>query len=215
MATIITHAIAAATLGKLYAPPDARIPPRFWLLSMACAVLPDADVVAFAFNIKYGDAFGHRGFSHSLVFAFLLSCLVVASAFRNGAAMQEDGQKDRQEDGQENRQENGREDGRQDRRMRRRRTLVLYFFIVTASHGLLDALTNGGLGVAFFAPFDNERYFFPWTPLEVSPIGVSVALLDRFRVVLANELLWVWLPAFVLLLVVRAARGVRGSHDAK
>src|SRR5215207_4533258 len=30
--------------------------------------------------------------------------------------------------------------------------LVAYFFLVAASHGALDALTDGGLGVAFFAP---------------------------------------------------------------
>ena len=29
--------------------------------------------------------------------------------------------------------------------------LVTYFFLATASHGVLDAMTNGGLGVAFFA----------------------------------------------------------------
>lgn len=171
------------------------MPARFWLLSMGCATLPDADVVAFAFGIRYADALGHRGLSHSLAFAFLLSCIVVASAFRNGATMPDDDA----ETGQ----------------TRSRRALILYFFVVTASHGFLDALTNGGLGVAFFAPFDNARYFLPWTPLEVSPIGVSFALLDRFRVVLASELLWVWLPALALLCVVRAYRILRRSHDPK
>ncbi len=49
--------------------------------------------------------------------------------------------------------------------------LMAYLFLCTASHGLLDALTNEGLGVAFFAPFSGRRYFFPWRPLPVSPIG--------------------------------------------
>ena len=49
----------------------------------------------------------------------------------------------------------------------------LYFFLATASHGLLDAMTDGGLGVAFFSPFDNRRYFLPWTPIRVSPIGIE------------------------------------------
>jgi hypothetical protein len=39
-----------------------------------------------------------------------------------------------------------------------------YFFLATASHGVLDALTNGGLGVAFFAPLHDARYFFPLAP---------------------------------------------------
>jgi len=44
-------------------------------------------------------------------------------------------------------------------------TLALYFAAVTVSHPLLDMLTNGGLGVALFAPFSNERFFFPWRPI--------------------------------------------------
>src|SRR5262249_5716338 len=44
-------------------------------------------------------------------------------------------------------------------------------FVIAASHGVLDALTNGGRGVAFFSPFDRRRYFFPWRPIQVSPIG--------------------------------------------
>src|SRR5579872_845956 len=51
--------------------------------------------------------------------------------------------------------------------------LFSYFFVVTASHGVLDAMTDGGLGIAFFAPFDNTRYFFPFRPIKVSPIGFS------------------------------------------
>ena len=44
--------------------------------------------------------------------------------------------------------------------------------IVLASHPLLDTLTNGGLGCALFWPFDHTRYFAPWTPIPVSPIGL-------------------------------------------
>ena len=55
-------------------------------------------------------------------------------------------------------------------------TYVAFFFVVTASHGFLDAFTNGGLGIAFFSPFDSTRYFFPWTPIEVSPLGLSSLL---------------------------------------
>jgi inner membrane protein len=44
---------------------------------------------------------------------------------------------------------------------------------VKASHGILDAMTDGGLGVAFFSPFDDTRCFFPFRPIKVSPIGLS------------------------------------------
>src|SRR5215831_7502105 len=55
--------------------------------------------------------------------------------------------------------------------------LFAYLFLATASHGVLDAMTNGGLGVAFFSPFDTTRYFLPWRPIRVSPsrFGSSLA----------------------------------------
>lgn len=73
---------------------------------------------------------------------------------------------------------------------------------VTASHGLLDTLTNGGLGVALFAPFDFTRHFAPWRPIEVSPIGAGAFLSRRGLAVLASELVWVWLPLGAVSLVV-------------
>src|SRR5688572_10334270 len=45
--------------------------------------------------------------------------------------------------------------------------------LVLASHALLDIFTNGGLGCALFWPFDLTRYFAPWTPIPVSPIGLA------------------------------------------
>jgi len=68
-------------------------------------------------------------------------------------------------------------------------------FVSAASHGLLDAITTGGLGVAFFSPFSNRRYFFPWRPILVSPIGIVAFFSERGLRVLASELAWIWLPA--------------------
>jgi inner membrane protein len=45
--------------------------------------------------------------------------------------------------------------------------------LVVASHALLDTLTDGGLGCALAWPFDLTRYFAPWRPLPVSPIGLG------------------------------------------
>ncbi|MBI3296551.1 MAG: metal-dependent hydrolase [Elusimicrobia bacterium] len=81
-----------------------------------------------------------------------------------------------------------------------------YFFLVIASHGIFDAMTDGGLGVAFFAPFSDERYFLPWTPLKVSPIGGGF-FTARGIPVAVSELVWVWLPLGVLSLVISRARG--------
>src|SRR5262249_58329038 len=77
-------------------------------------------------------------------------------------------------------------------------SLWSYVFLATASHGLLDAMTDGGLGVAFFSPFDNRRYFLPWTPVEVSPIGVTRFFSHLSLSVLQTELVWIWLPAALL-----------------
>lgn len=44
--------------------------------------------------------------------------------------------------------------------------------LALVSHVLLDTLTNGGLGCALFWPFDLTRYFAPWNPIPVAPIGL-------------------------------------------
>jgi inner membrane protein len=56
-------------------------------------------------------------------------------------------------------------------------------------------MTNGGIGVALFAPLDTGRYYLPWRPIEVSPISVRRFLSERGVAVLASEALWVWLPS--------------------
>ena len=56
--------------------------PRLWLFGAACAVVPDVDVFGFWLGIPYEDLLGHRGLTHSLGFAAVLSGLVVATAFR-------------------------------------------------------------------------------------------------------------------------------------
>lgn len=166
MPTIFTHAIAAVVLGKVSA--GEKMPARFWVLSVLCAVLPDADVLSYSFGVARGTMFSHRGFSHSLTFALLFSLLIVSLAFRKTPALS-----------------------------KRWWALLLYFFAVTASHGLLDALTDGGSGVAFFAPFDETRYFFPWQPIEVSPLGLRF-FSSRGLEVIKSEFFWVWIPGALL-----------------
>jgi|SRR5581483_5481771 inner membrane protein len=75
--------------------------------------------------------------------------------------------------------------------------LALYFAAIIASHGVLDALTNGGSGVAFFAPFTATRYFFPWRPIPVSPLATHFFSEWGWRVFSA-ELALIWLPAAVV-----------------
>ena len=171
------------------------MPPRFWVWTIACAMLPDADVISFSFGIRYEDMFGHRGFTHSFFFAALAG-LVAAMAVTRGPAKA--GPHEKAEAGP---YENplgvgswqlgvgGWELGVG--------ALWLWFAAVTASHGVFDALTNGGRGIAFLAPFSNHRYFFPWRPIQVSPIGVGF-FSARGLSALASESLWIWLPSAII-----------------
>lgn len=144
MPTIFTHPAVAIALR-----------PRHLLAASLLTILPDVDVVAFRLGIPYGSTFGHRGFTHSLLFAAVAAAIATV-------ALRAD-----------------------------RRTFAL-FFICAASHGLLDAMTDGGRGIAFFSPFSNHRYFLPWRPIRVSPIGgIDIR-------VLWSEVRWVWLPAMAV-----------------
>lgn len=176
MATILSHGVAALALGKVYT--GEVMPARFWAASAVCAMLPDVDVIGFRFGVRYGDMLGHRGLTHSLLFALLIAMATVALLFRDPKVFSQ----------------------------QRRIKLVVYFFVVTASHGVLDALTNGGLGVAFFAPFSNTRYFFPWTPIEVSPIGLRFFSSSSAWMVIISEIVWIWIPSALLVTVAWVVR---------
>jgi inner membrane protein len=84
--------------------------------------------------------------------------------------------------------------------------LFLYFFLCAASHGVLDAMTNGGLGVAFFSPLDTTRYFFPVRPVLVSPIGIGDFFSAQGVRILVSEATWIWLPSCVALVVFRGVQ---------
>lgn len=82
---------------------------------------------------------------------------------------------------------------------REARTWTSFVFLTLAavSHGLLDTLTDGGLGAALWWPFDNDRVFASVTPIRVSPIG-SGFFSVRGLETLWSEILWVWLPCAIL-----------------
>jgi inner membrane protein len=59
---------------------------------------------------------------------------------------------------------------------------------VAVSHGLLDTLTDGGLGIALLWPVSNHRYFAPWTPIPVAPIGARMLTGRGLGVVMTEAL---------------------------
>jgi inner membrane protein len=81
--------------------------------------------------------------------------------------------------------------------------IFAFLFVSMASHGLLDTLTDGGLGAAIFWPFDDARIFAPVTPIRVSPIGMGFFGARGWETLL-SEFLWVWLPVGLLALIGRA-----------
>jgi inner membrane protein len=163
MPTTLTHTLVGLGLAEVFA--GRLLPPTFYGLSAALSLAPDLDVVAFRFGIPYGSRFGHRGFSHSLCCATLLSLLVAAlGSSYFGVPWW---------------------------------LLASFAWMVVVVHSLLDALTDGGMGIAFFAPFDDRRYFLPWRPVRVSPIGLAVFSRWGLRALL-SEVGWIWLPLGVL-----------------
>jgi len=93
--------------------------------------------------------------------------------------------------------------------------LLLVFFAVAVVHDVLDAMTDGGLGVAFFAPFENSRYFLPWRPIPVAPIGgLDVLFTRRGMGVLISEIGMVWMPGALLTAVVLWCRRRAAFTDA-
>ena len=80
MASIFSHAVAALGIGACFYRPG--MPKRVWIVGAACSVIPDLDVLGFRFGIRYGDFWGHRGFTHSLLFAALLATAVTFHAFQ-------------------------------------------------------------------------------------------------------------------------------------
>jgi inner membrane protein len=80
------------------------------------------------------------------------------------------------------------------------------------SHGVLDALTTGGMGVAFLSPFSNERFFLPWRVIQVSPIGIGRFFSERGVRILRSELTWIWLPCAAVAATGIAARRLFGRR---
>ena len=79
--------------------------------------------------------------------------------------------------------------------------LFLFYFVCTASHGVLDAMTTGGRGIMFWAPFSEVRIFFPWRPILVSPLGVSNFFSGWGWKVIVSESRYIGIPALIMYVI--------------
>lgn len=161
MPTILTH--PALPLAVAWGLGHEVIPKRLLLAGVIASAIPDLDVLAFRFGVPYAAEFGHRGFSHSLLFALIVA--IVGAGFARFL-------------------------------LSTPKRSFWFVFAAVASHGIFDAFTNGGLGVAFLWPVSDQRFFAPFQPIEVAPLGLSRFLSLKGAAVLWSEVLWVWLPVF-------------------
>jgi len=147
----------------------------------ALSMLPDADVIGFSLGVRYADPWGHRGATHSFAFALIVGAVVglIAGRFKPGPSLPRRSS---------------------EKGVERRRALRtgLFAAVVLATHPLLDTLTDGGLGCALFWPVDLTRYFAPWRPIQVAPIGL--AFLSSYGAIVAMSEIVLFLPLFVFAL---------------
>ena len=86
---------------------------------------------------------------------------------------------------------------------------LIWFFVIflsTVSHGILDAMTSGGRGVGFFIPLNNDRYFFPFRGIKVSPIGIKDFFSEWGIHVILSELKYIVVPCIIVLLILKLIR---------
>jgi inner membrane protein len=165
MPSILTHPAVAGALAPWF--DRAKLSKATVVAGALCTVVPDLDTLGMRAGIPYSSPLGHRGLSHSIIFAVALAGLahLILRRLQGTSAGV---------------------------------SALAFLLLCSLSHGFLDAFTNGGLGVGFFIPFSSERFFFPWRPIEVSPLSVRGFLSARGWVVLQSEIAWVVLSSAIL-----------------
>jgi len=139
------HLAVGLLAGRLHGGEDAtrdeRTSAGTLLFFATLAVLPDADIIGVACGVPDLGAFGHRGFSHSLVTALALGVLCGVFAQRFGWPAV--------------------------------RTAVAATLAI-ASHGILDAIGEGGRGIPLLWPLSEARFHSPWRVLPDAPRGLKI-----------------------------------------
>ena len=161
----------------------------------ALSMLPDIDVIGFSMGVRYEDTWGHRGATHSFAFAIIVG-LAAGLVARLRSNRQQRASAFAQNPGDALRRD--RSAGQVRRFKRPALRTALFATVVLATHPILDTMTDGGLGCALFWPFDLTRYFAPWRPIQVAPIGL--AFLSPYGAIVATSEIVLFLPLFVFAL---------------
>lgn len=185
MCTVFAHALVGWTAAALAGPWVFRLPatsatPAMWtapmsrrllVLAACCAALPDLDTGLRAYGVDPDGMWGHRGIMHSFLFAAIVGCVVVWLGFKSIAPLP----------------------------CWRAWGIAALVACATASHGVLDLFTDGGSGIALFAPFSAGRFFAPWNPLPVPMMGLKNLFTAYMGEVLIAEAIWIAIPCGLLL----------------
>lgn len=163
MASIFGHGVVGFTITKLIGNKQTK-----WLLLAAIlsAILPDFDIITFKLGIAYQHPLGHRGFTHSILFAVLWALVLMLTIGRNNKLI-----------------------------------WFLVIFLSTISHGIFDAMTSGGEGIGFFIPFNNDRFFFSFREILVSPLGIKKFFSGWGLRVILSEIKFIVIPSLLILLI--------------
>jgi inner membrane protein len=143
MPTFVGHSLVALSVcAPLHRTPLGKVMsfPDWLALLVIASLLPDLDVLMLRW-FPYSHPLSHRGLAHSLPFALVAAFCITMSCNLAGILPGT------------------------------LFTFILVWLLVASvmgSHGLLDALTDGGLGIGLFIPLTLRRYFFPITPIPVA-----------------------------------------------
>jgi len=80
MASIFGHGITAIAICA--GVKDLKFRKGLVVLGMISSILPDADVLGFFYGVPYESFWGHRGFTHSIVFAAFWTAILVILFYR-------------------------------------------------------------------------------------------------------------------------------------
>ena len=81
MCSVLTHPVVPVALSVLL--PRNAASSSLLLAGAACSIVPDLDVIGFSFGVRYNDMLGHRGITHSILFAITLGAVLTFTLFRN------------------------------------------------------------------------------------------------------------------------------------
>jgi inner membrane protein len=160
---MVSHFVIGATLAlPLTGIPAIRKTVRPMGLMFAAGVLavaPDLDTVFHGF-IPYAHFLGHRGFVHSPFFSFLFAVTLSSLVYAVARNLG----------------------------LAACLGITAAFTLAMASHGVLDAMTDAGLGVMLLYPFSEERLFFPWRPFYAPPIKLAGISYEKVQMMIKSEL---------------------------